>query len=545
MIVRGRTLSFAIILLIFMGVFVFAATNEDLISGRNYALTLESNSDTDYWSGLTITNSAGSLSLSTSPFLSLTLNNAIISETTFAGANLNDGSHYYAATFETTFSVSNIVNVSDTTLLEANGLFNSTNYPQFYPDYTNKSDNPNETFCCSITTIPIAGRNYTAYNLTLPSDVEYYVVRYDINGSPTPLFLSKFENSTCYNSTFCVSQFLLPVSNTTYNFYILSEDAAYDYTVYIDEVLTTAFTQVGLPYNLTFQVFDLFANETMNNTDVVVGEQYGKTLFIPYRLNGYIRDIYSIGRTNGSGWESFLVAPTGYPSVTNYDIYIGVLAPDGTIASPFSLSVTTDDSLVQQSKSITPTRLSDNAKASVNSMNQIGNFLFIWSSQREEAKSWDITYELSNDTWTIYDEVTLGSTLVMKTGAPNVIDVDIESLGGPAPGYTYRLVEEGGFLIMNPYTDNQPLTPTARVARQEVDSGTEIVVTPTTLGSIDSNITIQILNSSGGVVGSYSATIDPDLNIATGGISYDNDLLKTIANSMNQIISSLFYSLNF
>ncbi len=512
-------------------------------SGHSYYAQLVTYAPSNNWAGLTITHNLLTLSDSPYPFASLTLSTPVIQAVQFPGYNLKDDNHYYAAMFPSVFNLNNVQNVSPADL-QAGGMFDSSHYPQFYPDYTTINDNPNITFCCNTTIIPLGGRNFTAFHVQLATNVDYYLLKYLDGGTPTPLFLTEMRDQVCYNSTACVGEFLLPKSTTQYNFYVLSKYPLYNFTVYIDGVQTNTFPQTALPYNLTAYVEDAYTGQPGANLDVIVGEDNGLNIFIPYHLSGYVSRAYSIGKTDANGWVSFIVAPTAYPAVPDENIYLGVKIRDDIISGKTVLGIAKKDSLVFQSKPLQPTGLYDNAKASVNAMNQIVSFLFKWSSQLLQAKKFTITYDISTNTFSYYDYQNGTSSILLKTGAPNVITVYLKNGASYLSGYA-RIREQDGYLIMNPVTDSTPLPPKQRVHDQLVPTGVEFIITPTSLGRISSNVTITILDSNKNELATTTLPVDANLNIVSGGVFYNNDYLKTLVNAMNQIVYSLFYALNY
>lgn len=543
---KYKILMLSMIFLLVSMSFVFAGS-VNVKSGRVLFMSLETDFDSYNWVGLKVINDATPLSESVFPFLNLQLNAPAIIETSFPGYNLKDSSYYYASMLSPNFNLLNVKNISAVDL-ESNQLFTPSDYPQFYEkDYYTYSDNPKNTFCCNMTTVPLGGNNYTAYALTLNSDVNYYLLKYDDGENVTPLFLSEFKDATCYNSSACVSQFLMPISDTEYNFFLLGMYESYEYDVWIDTISTSSFSQTALPYNLTVRVRNLYSGLIVPNASILVGEDSGQNLFVPYTLSGFVSEAYSVGKTDDQGYETFLVAPTVYPTIPDYSIYVAVLR-EGSKVSKENLYVTSMDSLVTQPKTITPSRLKDNAVASVNAMNQIASFLYTWSSQRVEAMKFKITYDVLGDSFTTYDLQTSSvfpNPIEVKTGAPNVFTVVVSNTGGaPLTDFKARVKEEGGYLIMNPYTDTNPLTETTRIHTQLANMNEEFIITPTALGFVSSNVTIEILDSSGNVIGSYDVPINANLNIDTAGTIYNNDLLKTIVNAMNQILNSLYNSLN-
>ncbi len=512
-------------------------------SGNSYYAKLESLSPTTHWAGLVVNHNSQTLDDSVNPFLTSTIDTPIITQVQFPGYNLKDEQHYYAAMIPSTFSTNNIINVTLTDL-ESEQLFRSAEFPVFYPDYDSINDNPKETFCCTTATVTLGGKNFTAFEATLPQGVKYYLLKYDEGGgSYTPLFLTEIKDEICYNNLACVSEFILPVTNIQYNFYALSKYPVYDYTVYIDGTQTTTIPQTALPYNLTVLVKDAYTGQIADNVSVLIAEDQGQNIFIPYKLSGIIHTAYAIGKTDTNGYETFIVAPTVYPTDANYNIYLGVLVENDIISSKKSLTVLQKDQIVRQSKPLQPNVLYDNVKTTVNSMNQIVNTLFKWSSQMLQAKKFKITYDRGTKTFSYYNYQNGSASILLKTGAPNIIETSLENFGFPQNGYA-KIEEKDGFLILNPYTGNIPLKEKIRRHKQKTPVGTNIIITPTSLGAVQSNITITFYDQSGNYLNQTTLPIDSDLNIQAGGVFYNDDSLKTIVNAMNSVVYSLFYALN-
>ncbi|MGM5480081.1 MAG: hypothetical protein ACQESC_01340 [Nanobdellota archaeon] len=522
------------------------ADSLDFISGFSYFTTLETTAPSGRWAGLTITNSGDPLpSESTTSFIDFPITTPTISEESFPGANYLDGDHYFAAMLDDTFNLSNVKNISLSDL-DSEQLFSSSDFPDLYPNYYDNNDNPQITFQDNMTSILLGGENFTAFKISLAQNVDYYLLSYDVGGNTRPLFIVPFDYQTCYKGTSCVGEFLLPTSPNSYNFFLLNKYTTYDYRVWIDGIETNSFPQTALPYNVTVQVSNLYSGELVPFVDVVIGEHDGQNIFVPKRLSGYITDSYTAGTTDSQGFETFLAAPTVYPSIANYSIFVAVLKQNNLISKEL-LSVASKDTLVRQSKPLTPSSLYDNAKASVNAMNQIANSLFKWSSQYLSAKKFKIEYDVDTNSFTTYDlQISdfMSNPIELKTGAPNVISTIVRQGGLIQSDYEIRIREKEGYLIMNPYTGSSPLNEKQRYHRQTVPASQEFVLTPTSLGSVDSNVTLQIISPTGQLVDEIDLTINPNL-VYTGGIYYDDDLLKTIVNAMNQILNSLYYSLNF
>lgn len=548
MVLKGIVVIFLLISLFFVLSPFTAAASVDVRAGHSYYLDLQTDFGSLNWAGLAVVNGGGSLSESNLPFTSLNISVPVISRVTFPGANLKDGEHYYAALLVDDFDIDNVYNVSPGDLNE-DELFASEDFPQFYADnYYSYSDNPQETFCCATTDVLLGGTNYSAYIVTIANAIPYYVLKYNDNGNLTPLFLVPFEDALCYNETSCVAEFMLPLSPNDYHFYALSEYQPYEYDVFIDGIETTIFSQTGLPYNLTVVVRDIYSGNPVPNVSLLVGEDSGQNIFIPYRFSGFVSTAYAVGQTDANGVETFLVAPTVYPSNDNYSLFLAVLR-NGDLSSRSLLSVNAKDALVTVDKTLSPTRLLDNSKAAVNAMNQIASYMYLWSSQMVQAKKFAVNYDVGGDSFTTYNyqvSAVNPANITLKTGAPNVITVQAVNTGAiPSTDYYFKVVESDGYLIMSPYTDTTPLTETDRFHEQYVQSGTDLIISPTSLGFVNASVTLEVYYlTSSNTLASLDLDVDPTLNIAAGGQYYNNDLLKTVVNAMNQILNSLFNALN-
>ncbi|MCK5107309.1 MAG: hypothetical protein KAQ83_01145 [Nanoarchaeota archaeon] len=554
-----------LLLLIILG--ISQADSINITWGHTWRANLDSVSDTSIWSGMKIIANSDPLSESTSPFTNITFVQGGVGAYEFPGGNFDDDAHYFAAMLPNNFDSSKLLNVTDPDL-NAYQMFNVSQFPDFYAPtaYDELNDNPNETFCCNKSDVTIGGINYSAFIVTLEQDTDYYVLKYNDSGVMTPIFLTLYETlNTCYsgnlnfgnqsyeNNTNCDAQFMIPRYGS-YNFYILSKYPSFTYRVWIDGVETIMFDNTAIPYNLTVEVRYLYNNQTAPDQVLVVSEESGHNLFIPYYLSGYVSSAYSVGETNANGRETFLVAPTAYDSTTpeNYSFYLAVLL-GGNLISPQTLVVNGTDELVRFKKSVSPTRLYDNAKAGVNAMNQIINYMFRWANTERELKQFQLRYDIATDTFTYYDyqEGSFTNNITLKTGAPNVVTMLIYNGGVPvSSGYTGKVKEVEGYLVMNPHTDNVTLTDKERYHYTGFGIDEDFVVTPTSLGAVESNVTFQVLNSAGNVEDQTTFYVDPTLNIVTGGMStsmFDPGMvgsLKATINSMNSILYNLFYALN-
>ncbi|MFP4118678.1 MAG: hypothetical protein ACLFTH_01330 [Candidatus Woesearchaeota archaeon] len=519
--------------------------SEEIISGHSYKKTLEVDSPTGRWGGLVVMNNGVDINDDIRPFGSIYVETPEIINKSFPGDNIKGKTYYYAASLHDRFNLSDVHNVSSDDL-DKNGLFSNLDFPEFYPDYENYSDNPRKTFGASTTTISLGNKNFTAFSTELAQNISYYLLRYEHRGDATPLFLVPFQDAVCYDGSDCVAEFMLPITSKEYNLFLLNKYDSYDYTTWIDGMKTNTFSQTALPYNLTVEVNNLYTGEAVPDVDVLIGEHNGQNIFIPYPLSGYVTDSYTVGTTTADARETFLIAPTVYPANDNYSIFVGVLNERG-IVSEEKLYVESKNNIIKVSKPVTPTSLYDDAKTSVNSMSQIASTLFRWTNQKSSAKRFTITYDADNDTFKTYDHEESTETpnpISLKTAAPNVLEANVLRDGDKQQDYQVRIRESQGFLIMNPRLSSEVLSDKMRYHRQTIPISETFVITPTSLGKTLSNVTIEIIDSEQEIVAEKTFNITSDL-VYTGGVNFKDDKLKTMVNAMNQILSSLYYSLNF
>lgn len=532
------------ILLLFLVVITLSnisqAAQIGVIAGHSYYVELDASMGTISWAGAEVSLSSTVLSESRFPISApMTLATSMIWKPTFPGGNFIDDHHYLGIMFPGEFDLNNVYDVTPADL-SINGMFSQTNYPQFYPKYLSLSDAPDKTFT-EQSSIMIGGQNYTSYRALLANNIYLHVVKYEESpGVFSPLFLVKLEPATCFTGTACLGEFLVPVSSRPYNFYILSDLPQYSYRIWVDGVETNYFPQTGIPHELTFEVTNIFTDSPEPNANIFVAEEDGQNLFLPYRLSGYVTETFSVGLTDPSGMETFIVTPTKYGEIDNYKIHYGVFF--GTaITSPGELNITTFDTLVQQKKTFTQPGLTNNLKVAVNAMNSISDYLYRWADSNT-ALMWRVNYDVGSGLFTTYEGGSPGP-ITLKTGAVNVIDFDVKLGAASLPNYQVRVKEGDGYLIMNPYTGSSPLTQKTRSHYQIVDTPTQLIITPTTYNDVSSTITVEVIDPSFQVINTYVFNVDSNLENPSGNF-FSNNLLKTISVAMKQILSSMFYSLN-
>ncbi len=532
-------------ILLFLGAISYAEIY--VRSGHISVATIYGEMDTQRWGGIIATFSGyqdetntpvGTYSFSSSP--------EIVSMV-FPGSNFKDNKHYLLAMSENLeFNLTKVRNITASDLEEF-GLFNSASFPVFHPNYNDWSDNPKKTFYLYGADVVIAGIHYTAYYTYTKNNIPEYLLKYEVNSSYSiPMFLVKIDDYTCYDSSSCEAQLILPLQKTYY-FYIVSKEVPVRLDVWIDGIQTLSFTQTALPYNLTVRATHLYTGDPLNGTDVVVFEDNGNNIFVPKFLSGKIGRGMSHALTDENGFAEFIVVPTKYTDVPDdYSIGVGVFTDDIYVSRRKNLTVISYTSLEKIKKRVSPTNLGDNVKTTVNSMIQIISTLYKWANVEQRAYKYRITiytngsYQIMNLTDFLYYD-----SAVLKTGAPNLLYIDIKNPDG-TPANAYGMFEEKkGYLILSP-TNNPPVVSQNEHVKRyfKINSGEQILITPTKYGLVNSNITLKIYDeTSDNFLTEMVFPIDNTLD-TTGGSFYSDDSLKTIVNAMYQVISTVYYAIN-
>ncbi len=517
-------------------------------SGHIKVTTIYGEMDTQRWGGI-VASFSGYQDETNSPVGTYTFgSSAEIASMVFPGSNFIDGKHYLLAMHENLeFNLTKVRNITPADL-EAFGLFNSDSYPIFHPNYDDWSDNPKKTFYLYGADVVIAGIHYTAYYTITRQNVPEYLLKYQVNDTyAIPMFIVKIsDNYTCYDSSSCEAQLILPLEKTYY-FYIVSKEVPVKLDVWIDGAQVLSFSQTALPYNLTIRATHLYTGEPLNGTDVIVFEENGHNIFVPKMFSGMIGRGISHALTNENGFAEFIVVPTKYTDVPeDYSIGVGVYTDDIYVSRRKNLTVSSWTSLEKLKKPVSPTNLGDNVKTTVNSMIQIISTLYKWANQQEKAWKYRITiytngtYKVMNLTDYLYYD-----TAIFKTGAPNLVYLDIRNPDGTTANAYGMFEERKGYLILSPTTNPPVVSDNEHVKRLfKIHSGDQVVVTPTKYGLVNSTVTLYIFDeSSDNLLTSVSFPVDNSLDIY-GGSYYSDDNLKTIVNAMVQVISTVYYAIN-
>lgn len=539
----------SLVLLISLFLFLNYSLSQDysnigVISGRIRLARITAEQQTSNWAGI-VGNLEGNLEETPHPIAKITITTSGIFEVSLPGENLKDSKHYFGILpINTTFNITKVRNVTESDL-EKNGIFSETLFPIFYPDYYQKSDNPKATFCCQEKEIMVAGEWFKAFYITLKQNTEYYLLKYESEIGEVPLLLVLLKDYISYNGSICNYQFILPVDREYY-IYIITKEPAYKLEIWIDNEKRTKFEQTALTYNLTVRVTNLYSGNPIPKINVIVFEENGNNIFIPKRLSGIISRAASVGKTDSNGYVTFIVAPTEYPTIEEYSIAVGILS-ENEIIRRINLTVENALSIERVKKYISPSNLLDNAKVTVNAMNQIINSLYKWANEVKKAYYYELYYFVNNNSYYFvnisdykkYDSVTV------KTGAPNLFRVYLKDANGnDVVGYVSP-IEEEGYLLFNP-TLNPPIIGKKYHFHEflYVPAAKLFVITPTHYSDATSTIKLKILNEYKVPIANVSLEIDPYLEPREGGVSFSDDEMKVIINAMNSVVYSLYYSLN-
>ncbi len=513
------------------------ADNLNVISGNIYATKLNGIGSTNQWGGAMGRINYNSVPLTTRPFFARFIDSPNIVYNSLSGGNLKMSEYNLVIMNRNiSFNMSLLYNTTSSDL-NPGVLFPSSMY--------NGADDPDKTFDCSSKSIfQINGKNFSACHVNLLQDVNMGLLKYKIDSTHyTPVYIVDTSDYTCYNDSSCNFEFLLPTSSTDpYYYYYVGKFPQYKLKVWIDSQERTDFPQTALPYYLKVQVLNLYTGEEEPNVDVAVSEENGNDLFVPLRFNGIISRSLSVATTNSSGMAEFIIAPTEYPDINNYSIKVGVLIED-KLVNEKDLSVDNDLSIELQKKTLSPSALLDNAKVTVNAMNQIANSLYTWAnsvsgsdSPSPEANLLSLTV-FTNGSYT-------PNNLVVQTGAPNVIDVTLKTPSGQVVDGYVKAEEDKGYLVMNPTYNSTSLGYKEHIHNLLwMPTQHQFVITPTSYGSVNSTVNLEVYDSSYAYITTVKLNINPNLEPRSGS-SYENDNLKVIINSMAAVLNSLYYALN-
>ncbi len=500
-----------------------------VIDGTIYSTQLNSLGPTNSWGGDKGTINNNPVEISRKPFFAKYILSADIVTDSLPGGNLNMNKYNLVVMgTNTTFNMNNVENTTYTDLYEG-VLFPSSLY--------SGKDNPQNTFDCSNrATFQIGGKNFSGCRANLLNNIVMGLLKYKVSGSKyLPLFIVDTSNLICYDNNACNFEFLLPINSTIpYYYYYISKLPEYSIRVWIDSVERDDFETTALPYYVKTEVVDYYTGDPIPNVNVAVTENNGNAIFVPFRLEGIVSESTSMTKTNSTGEAMFIIAPTDYQT-PDYSINVSVIV-DNEVAKTKALTVDDASSAPQEKKLLSPSLLLDNARVNVNAMNQITNSLYIWANTLREAKFFDMT---------VYKNGSISpSNINLQTGAPNVITVHLKDSNGQEVNGYVSTMENNGYLIMNPVYNSTNLGYKEHIDKmEEIPTGTQFVITPTSYGTINSNITLSVYDNNHNLIKNIQLSVNPALE-PRAGQSYNNDEMKTTINAMNVVLNSLYYSLN-
>jgi hypothetical protein len=310
----------------------------------------------------------------------------------------------------------------------------------------------------------------------------------------------------------------------------------YTINVTIDGEYSTTFNQTAQPYEVTFHV-ENNGLPVVNETLFVI-ELNGNNLFVPVTVNNSLNRALSYANTDENGNITFIITPTHYPTIDDYELY-ALLNVDGDTVANATFSITNNASLSFTDKPISPSSLSDNLKVVVNSLVSLADSLFYWTSTIEKANFIEVS---------AYTNSSISVSGTLQTGAPNVITVYLNESNGTAVNGTLDVHESDGYLMFNP--SNNPETLTNKSRRHTVDANTaqQFIIVPTEYAGISTDITLSVYNSTDDTVAQTTLSVNTTLveqgDVPGNAQTYINDTLKTRVNSLVSVADHLFTALN-
>lgn len=135
---------------------------------------------------------------------------------------LGGGGYYFAAVpySDENINISRVRKLDNLSLLDKGELFSKKYYPDFYPNYNDYFDAPDETFN-QTENITLAGKERVAAKTILNDNVPYYLLRYETETDGIqPLFVAPIDGkkwgsqySSCYDGDACNFELILPKIN--------------------------------------------------------------------------------------------------------------------------------------------------------------------------------------------------------------------------------------------------------------------------------------------------------------------------------------------
>ena len=442
----------------------------------------------------------------------------------------NDGLHFFAALpfYTGNFESSRVRNLSLSDL-DAGGLFDEEDFPGFYPNgssYDEVNDNPEKTFEDTVE-VTLFEEDFSALKTVLNDGIEYYLLGYEINGEVQPVFLNSIDSySSCYDGNECNYELMLPnIEGDDYSFYMLSEADPVEVRTFVDGEETRTFPYAGRPYNLTFTTKAIFNDYEPVDTEVRITEQEGNNLFIPAISDEYSSQAQIVTETV-DGSETLMYSPTAYNSPSNYNLTVDIYTESGELSQ--SIPMTVENSIIRFTDSGPVEKgfegLETDYKKGVNRLRPVANCVFSHVNDGE-------TYGLRMDGGESYNVV---------RGVPYVVDVSNSNAS------YFSLEEQGSHLVMFPDRSGETVHMESGGSPFSVDSNA--VFTPTVSKDNDDDLSVEILNSQGDLLGETNLSIKGSTcGTVTDGYSTsvpESKSFKKRINAIRPVLNSLFVAGN-
>jgi len=279
------------------------------------------------------------------------------------------------------------------------------------------------------------------------------------------------------------------------------------------------------------------------NSRIGIFEEQGNAIFVPLRPSGTLTQSRTVGQTDANGNITFVLAPTDYPQITNYSIYVALLDNNDNIVQQENLTILDSTQVPTEKKTISNQFISDDTKIAVNAMNAIISSLFIWANgpPNPQANMFNLTV-YDNGSYVISSTT---SNDQIQTGAVNVFNITLRNSTDNSILAGYIEPKENiGHLLMNPIYNSSSVGYKAHnIFSRYIPTGQEFVLTPSSYPPVSAQVQLLIYDSALNQITAVNLTTDIQLE-PRSGVYYEDDNLKQAINYINPIIKSLYYALN-
>ncbi|MFB6180720.1 MAG: hypothetical protein ABEJ93_02485 [Candidatus Nanohalobium sp.] len=417
---------------------------------------------------------------------------------------------YYYAAMPVTGEKFNKTKLANTSLqdVDKGQLFPENSYPEFYPNYKDLSDAPDETFKQKAE-IKVLDKKYTALKTSLQTGIDYYLLKYNTGGEEHPVFIVDTQRySSCYSGGSCNFQFLLPMADTsTYSFYQLATSDPINMTTWINGDKSSSFKFPGRPYRLEVKTKTVFG-EKLTDANISVAEQNGNNLFLPSGFGeARLETVSSSGHT-----QELLVTPTGYQTGENYSLRLKAFKSDYfTRIEQLEIGKEYLKPGGPSPGDIGLSQFSSRYKENVNQLRSV--FDCASHSLNQET-----AFKLS---------VSSGGTKKVVRGRPYLVEVDGAD--------KYSIAENGSILLMSPSGQD-----TTVHSGGNFSAGEKTLFIPT---KREGNISLKAFNSSGGKVFESEFELVPGTcsSVRDGvAVSFDSRRVGERINAVKQLLNSMY-----